>query len=345
MKKYLEVIVNVILWIKIIILLCYYVLTHLEMGAYYGQHGLWGIPWFPMLIIGSLIGPFINFYLFYLIFVPKLFVRQKYSLFIILALVSSFLTGYSFRLTWGGYNEHQMFGVLLSWTFMALFCGIIGGAMKGFFLWIEAVYEKRLYEKKHLQSRNALLLLQAQLNPHFLFNSLNNIDILIEESPKIASEYLKKLSDILRYVLYETKEEETDLSKEIDQIISFIDLQKIRTSNVNYVRFNLTGELKNQKIAPMIFIPFVENAFKHSKNKTIDHAIDIQFDIQGNSVKMICKNYFEPAKIEVVKNEGLGNDSVKQRLNLLYPKEHELIINQSEHWFTVALTIQLKDGN
>ncbi len=341
----MEVLVNLILWTKIIFLLSYYVLTHLEMGVYNGQHGPWGLPWFPMLIIGSLIGPFINFYLFYLIFIPKLFVMRKYSLFALLALISSFLTGYTFRLTWGGYNENHMFGVLLFWTVMALFCGILGGAMKGFFLWIEAVYDRRIYEKKHLQSRNALLLLQAQLNPHFLFNSLNNIDVLIEETPKIASEYLKKLSDILRYVLYETKEEETDLSKEIAQIGSYIDLQKIRSSNLNYVRLNLTGALKNQKIAPMIFIPFIENAFKHSKNKTIDHAIDIQFDIRGNSVKMICKNYYEPTQLEVVKNEGLGNETMKQRLNLLYPKKHELIINQSEHWFTVSLTIHLKDGN
>jgi two-component system, LytTR family, sensor kinase len=345
MKKSLEVIVNLILWINITFLLSYYVMTHLEMGFYYGQHGPWGISWFTMLIIGSLIGPFINFYLFYLIFIPKLFIRQKYFLFVVLALVSSFLTGYTFRLTWGGYNEHQMFGVLLFWTIMALFCGITGGAMKGFVLWIEAVYEKRLYEKKHLQSRNALLLLQARLNPHFLFNSLNNIDVLIEESPKIASEYLKKLSDLLRYVIYETKEEEIDLAKEIAQISSYIDLQKIRTSNLNYVSFKLSGELKDQKIAPMIFIPFVENAFKHSKNKSIDHAIDIQFDIQGNSITMICKNYYEPIQPVVENKEGLGTETIKQRLSLLYPKKHELVINQSEHWFTVSLAIHLKNGN
>lgn len=345
MKKSLEVIVNLILWIKITFLLYYYDVTHLDMSFYHGHTGIWGIPMFTILIVCSLIGPFINFYLFYLVYIPKLLVRQKYLLFVVLALISSFLTGYTFRLTWGGYNENQIFGVLFFWTIMALFCGILGGAMKGFFLWIEAVYERRLYEKKHLQSRNALLLLQAQLNPHFLFNSLNNIDILIEETPKIASEYLKKLSDILRYVLYETKEEETDLSKEIAQISSYIDLQKIRSSILNYVKFSLTGELKDQKIAPMIFIPFVENAFKHSKNKTIDHAIDIQFEMQGNSVKMICKNYYEPSHLEAVKNEGLGNETLKQRLNLLYPKKHELIINQSENWFTVSLTIHLKDGN
>ena len=110
------------------------------------------------------------------------------------------------------------------------------------------IAEKKGSRKSTWMSKNALLLLQAQINPHFLFNSLNNIDVLIEETPKIASEYLKKLSDILRYVLYETKEEKTDLAKEIAQIQSYIDLQKIRTSNPNYVNFNITGELKIRKL-------------------------------------------------------------------------------------------------
>jgi two-component system LytT family sensor kinase len=345
MKKSLEIIVNLILWIKITFLLYYYDVTHLDMSFYNGHVGIWGIPMFAILIFCSLIGPFINFYLFYLLFIPKLIVKRKYLLFVVLAIISSFLTGYTFRLTWGGYNENQMFVVYLFWTIMALFCGIIGGAMKGFFLWIEAVYERRLYEKKHLQSKNALLLLQARLNPHFLFNSLNNIDVLIEDTPKVASEYLKKLSDILRYVLYETKEEETELAKEITQISSYIDLQKIRSSNPNFVRFNLTGDIKTQKIAPMIFIPFVENAFKHLKNKLINHAIDIQFDIQESTVTMICKNYYEASQPEDENRKGLGNETIKQRLNLLYPKKHELVINQSEHWFSVTLTIHLNNGN
>jgi Putative regulator of cell autolysis len=234
---------------------------------------------------------------------------------------------------------------LVYFTILSLVWGIIGSAIKGIFLWVDSLAERRVLEKKHLESKNALLMLQAQINPHFLFNSLNNIDILIEETPKVASEYLKKLSDILRYVLYETKEQETDLSKEIVQIQSYIDLQKIRTDNPNYVNINIIGELGDQKIAPMIFIPFIENAFKHSKNKTIDNAIDIQFDISDKNVIMVCKNYFESNQIEIIKSEGLGNETIKQRLNLLYPKRHKLVIDKTDHWFNVTLSINLKDGN
>jgi len=234
---------------------------------------------------------------------------------------------------------------LALYTIIALIWGIFGSAIKGIFLLVDSIAEKRILEKKHLESKNALLMLQAQINPHFLFNSLNNIDILIKETPQIASEYLKKLSDILRYVLYETKEEETDLSKEIVQIQSYIDLQKIRTNNPKYINTKIIGELGDQKIAPMIFIPFIENAFKHSKNKTIDNAIDIQFEISEKSVMMVCKNYFESNEIEAIKKEGLGNEIIKQRLNLLYPKRHKLIIDKTDHWFKVTLSINFKDGN
>lgn len=149
------------------------------------------------------------------------------------------------------------------------------------------------------------------------------------------------MSDILRYVLYETQEVETELAREVSQIQSYIELQKIRTDNPNYASFNIKGELSNQKIAPMLFIPFIENAFKHSKNKAINNAINIEFEITGKMVKMICKNYFEPKQLEVIKNEGLGNETIKQRLNLLYPHNHELIIDNKEHWFTVKLSIKI----
>jgi two-component system, LytTR family, sensor kinase len=346
MKKYLEVIVNLIIWIKVTLILYFWNSIHGNTGDLWFSHiHFSGNSYLLLVAILSLIGPFLNFYLFYLIYIPQLFIRKKFVRLTIFAFISSFITGYSFRLTWGGYDENHMGSVIIFWAVMALFCGIFGGAMKGFFLWLDSVVEKRKLEKQHLQSKNALLLLQARLNPHFLFNSLNNIDILIEQSPDKASEYLKKLSDILRYVLYETKVEETGLAQEIAQIESYIDLQKIRTSNARYVNFNITGELKDQKIAPMIFIPFVENAFKHCKNKTIENAIDIQFDVQDNQVKMICNNYFEPSQKETIKNEGLGNETIQQRLNLIYPKNHELTIDKTRNRFLVTLSIQLRNGH
>jgi len=344
MKKSIEVILNLILWSIITYIFYYNAKTnaHIAVNAI-NNYGMFHIPYLDFVVFFTLLPPIINFYLFYLILIPKFLVRKKTVLFFTFALISSVLVGYLFRLTFGG--NGSFFGKLVFFTLMALFWGIIGSAIKGIFLWINSLAEKRILEKKHLMSKNALLLLQAQINPHFLFNSLNNIDILIEETPKIASEYLKKLSDILRYVLYETKEDETELAKEISQIKSYIELQRIRTENPRYVSFNIKGEIKEQRIAPMIFIPFIENAFKHCKNKTINNAIDIEFEIKSDRVKMVCKNYYEPNQLEIIKNEGLGNETIKQRLNLLYPKNHELIIDKTEHWFNLTLSIYIKDGN
>jgi two-component system LytT family sensor kinase len=343
MRKFVEVIINLIFWIIIIYLFYFYATTRLG-ESFDKNFGMYHIPHLVFLLFFSVIGPIINFYLFYLIFVPILLVRKRIFLFIILAIISSILVGYSFRMTWGTGTAPPIYSFSF-FSIMALLWGVSGGAIKGFFLWLDSIAERMTLRKKHLESKNALMLLKAQINPHFLFNSLNNIDILIEDNPQVASKYLKKLSDILRYVLYETKEDETGLAKEIDQIKSYIELQQIRTDNPRYVSLIIKGEIKEQRIAPMIFIPFVENAFKHCKNKTIDNAIDIEFDIRDNKVKMVCKNYFESDQLEVINNEGLGNETIRQRLNLLYPKNHELIIDKIEHWFKVTISIYLKDGN
>jgi len=342
MKKSLEVIINLLFWV-ITSYLVYHRVTHLGMNLE-NNYGMYHIPFLYFVLFFTLMPPIITFYLFYFIYVPKLLVRKKILLFFTIGILSCTLLGYSFRFAYGG-TATLLGGKFIVYALLALQWGIIGSAVKGTILWYQSVSERRIIEKKHLESKNALLLLQAQINPHFLFNSLNNIDILIEETPKIASEYLKKLSDILRYVLYETKEGETDLEKEIAQITSYIELQRLRTDNPKYVNFNVVGDLKGKKIAPMIFIPFIENAFKHSKNKTIEDAIDIVFEVGDNNMKMVCKNYFESNHLEVIKNEGLGNETIKQRLNLLYPKKHDLVIDKTEHYFKVILTINIKHDN
>ena len=342
MRKSLEISFNLFFWSVIIYLsFSWYegFMSPLHTGAYFFNVYVSGNWYYLYVALLNWTGPFINFYLFYLLFVPRFLIRKKVSLFIFLALLSSYIIGYSFRLTWNG--EVNEIRKIILFTIMALICGIIGGAIKGFFLWRNSIAERIGLEKRHLESKTALLLLKAQINPHFLFNSLNNIDILIQETPKIASEYLNKLSDILRYVLYETKEDETELVKEIDQIKNYIELQKIRTDNPHFVHFKVEGKLTNQKIAPMIFLPFVENAFKHSKNKTVDHAIDIEFEVSDNLVKMVCKNYYEVNQRDVIKNEGLGIETIKQRLLLLYPEHHQLMIDKSENWFKVTLSFNL----
>ena len=95
----------------------------------------------------------------------------------------------------------------------------------------------------------------------------------------------------------------------------------------------------------MIFLPFIENAFKYSKNKNIEDAINIHFTVSKDTVKMICKNFYESTHLDVLKNKGLGIETIKQRLNLLYPNNYKLIINRTEPWFNVTLDIKLESGN
>jgi len=156
---------------------------------------------------------------------------------------------------------------------------------------------------------------------------------------------LKKLSDILRYVLYETKEDETTLAREIEQISNYIELQKIRTSNTSYVDFEVVGTIGDQKIVPMIFLPFIENAFKFSKDKSKEHAIAIRFETDEKFVRMTCRNYYEAHYLDIIKNEGLGIETIRQRLKMLYPGKHDLQIQEAENWFNVSLKIALKDGH
>lgn len=297
----------------------------------------------------GLLGVILSFYLFYAWVVPDFIRKRRIGRLLLTVplglIVSSFAVAYGTIIdmlndwnSWAPLLPELMFKAAI----LALVMAILGVLLKATILWINSIAEKKALQKKQLESENALLLLKAQLNPHFLFNSLNNIDVLMEESVPKASDYLKKLSDILRYVLYETKEDVTTLSKELEQIENYIELQKIRTSNTEFVRYELDGNVGEQPIAPMLFLPFVENAFKFSKNKTIDQGVQIRFEVQADTVRMLCKNRFEQETVVVQKSEGLGIETIRKRLELLYNKQYLLSIDDSDGWFTVDLSIPLK---
>lgn len=346
MKKIVEVVLHLIFWFLILVMMPYTGYMAMMKNGYFQElsfYEFW-ISHEPINTNPPLVVLLVSFYILYFITsyglhqkkVFRAFVYLGWSILITIPMGMVLLGTYDYVVN---YVFDTYYFIIFSTT------GIFAAVVKGIILWLLDVSEKRALQKRKLESENALLLLKAQLNPHFLFNSLNNIDILIEESPKIASDYLKKLSDILRYVLYETKEDETTLKREIEQISNYIELQKIRTANASYVDFEILGAVGEQKIVPMIFLPFIENAFKFSKNKFMEHAIVIRFEVAKDAVTMVCKNYYEIHHLNIIKNEGLGIETIRQRLKLLYPGKHDLVIQDAENWFTVTLKITLQDGH
>lgn len=217
------------------------------------------------------------------------------------------------------------------------------GCFFRFFIdWFKKRDEKNMLEKQNIESKLALL--RIQINPHFLFNTLHNIDTLIPEDKVKASSALIKLSDIMRYMLHDNQRDKVYLEKEIEYIENYIALERLRLKNQGFVSFKIEGDYEHLEIAPMIFIPFIENAFKHCRDTDIENGINITFLILGNQINFTCENQYEQIKYEKDQTSGIGLDSVEERLNLLYPKKHKLDIRKSDNFFKVNLMIQLHDN-
>lgn len=239
-------------------------------------------------------------------------------------------------------DTSDLLSSIFVFTLITFTLGICGSVIRVFFKWFSDLKYRKELEKKNLQTELALL--KSQISPHFLFNTLNNIDVLITKDSEKASVYMKKLSDILRFMLYETSDESIPMSLELEYIEKYIELQKIRTSNDSFVNFSVNGKADDLNIAPMIFIPFIENAFKHSSNKKAIDAIKIGFDFSNDSIKFSCENFKNKSATLIQKQSGLGVNLIKQRLNLLYKDKHTLKVENSEDKYLVTLAIQLNDN-
>lgn len=308
---------------------------------------------FKNIFFFALMPSIISFYLYYFILFPSYLQQKKILLFIFYALLFSVgiaITGYIIHRDYiisGFVNDMDKKGnstplkVILFMTFISLISGTVGLVIKGFITWFDELKLKEELKQKNHETEMALI--KAQLDPHFLFNTLNNIDVLILKNKTEASGYLNKLSDILRFMLYETKTNKILFSKEIEYIEKYIELQKIRTSNLNYVSFQVIGEPGTNIIAPMIFIPFIENAFKHTNNKKLENAITIRINIKDKMIQFICENKFDSNQTLKQENNGLGNELIQKRLKLLYPEKHTLEIITRHDFYSVSLSIDLTE--
>lgn len=292
----------------------------------------------------AIIPPVTSFYLHYHYLFPNYLQKRKLVLSVIVSMAISMLAlSAGFAMMFLASEEvagciRTGYPYAIGFTFLlATIFGVIALVLKGFLTWYEELKMKEeLIEKTH---RMEMALVKSQLDPHFLFNTINNIDILITRDAEEASRYLNKLSDIMRFMLYETKAEEIPLTKELEYIEKYIQLQKIRTSNGDYVNYEVSGQADAKKVAPMVFIPFIENAFKHSGNKKNSNAVDIGVQIEEDAITFSCRNRFEPKSKRLNGANGLGNELIKRRLRLLYPNRHDLEVERQQGNYSVKLKI------
>ena len=211
--------------------------------------------------------------------------------------------------------------------------------------WIESQRRQDALEKEKLETE--LKFLKSQFNPHFLFNTINSIFVLIHKNPDMASESLAKFSNLLRYQLYECNEHQIPLQHEISYLENFLELEKLRQESHLEVSCKVEGETgASLTIAPFILMPFLENAFKHvSQSKKTRNWISLSLKIEREQLFFTIRNSVKPANHqsnEVVDYGGIGLKNVQRRLALLYPGKHELHIDRNEHQFDIQLTLQLK---
>jgi len=185
-----------------------------------------------------------------------------------------------------------------------------------------------------------LQLLKAQVHPHFLFNTLNNIySFSLDRSPK-TPELILKLSSLLSYMLYDCKAEEVRLEKEVEIMKDYIDLEKERYGNTIEISWTVEGDIRDVFISPLLMLPFLENAFKHGASEQIEKPwMGVDISVENNILKFKIAN----SKNEYIShsNNGIGINNVKKRLEFLYPGKHELKINDEGDFFAVSLMVKL----
>lgn len=282
--------------------------------------GIWDNPFTIPLLILFWLG------ITYLV-LPEFFKKYRIAIFSVYGLVIVY-NFYLFNTTLGQADYHRLYLI----NFMIIPIPIFAT------LW---AYEQWRWLKT-LQADKAkteLALLKSQINPHFFFNTLNNLYGLVVEKSEKAPEVVLKLSDMMRYTIYEGKEDSVLLSDEISYLESYIELHKIRYQKQVEILF--THEVQDGlKVAPLLFINLLENAFKHGIEKMCANAfIHLRMQSKGKQLFFRIENNFDGLASN--NNNGIGLENLKKRLDYLYPNQYELIVEEKESIFKVQLNLEL----
>lgn len=208
--------------------------------------------------------------------------------------------------------------------------------------WQTSLRARKELEKEKIESE--LSFLKAQINPHFFFNTLNNIYALTQTDNEKAGAAVHKLSRMMRYVLYDTLQKNVMLSQEIEFLRDYIELMKLRLTEKVRLDINIASTVSEVPIAPMLFLPFVENAFKHGTSATEPSVIGVTVTQQSGEVRLSVKNtLFKAKKTSLEESNGIGLTNTRRRLDILYPGKYELDVeeNVKEKYFFVDLKLKV----
>jgi sensor histidine kinase YesM len=280
------------------------------------------------------------------LFVPKLLFRDRYLgyllwLIILFLFVQAIATsGMHLVLTHfkPRIEPPEDYSSRFFFTFMFFILMGASAAVKLFQRWVAD--SQRINELETNTVYTELENLKKQINPHFLFNTLNNVNMLTQKDPEKASQIIMKLSDLLRYQLYDSARNLVLLNSEIHFLEDFLNLEKIRRDHFEF-SINHQGTISGLEVPPLLFITFIENAVKYSIDAESPSFVDLFFSVSDEQLTFHCMNSKPRIKVESNKHGGLGLANVKRRLELLYPGRHSLSGQDNHNRYNVELTINL----
>jgi len=282
--------------------------------------------------------------------IPRYLRRQRYLLYTLLTiglLVSAtyfnlFTFEYLADLLFPGYYfiAYYEFGDIVQFVFAYMLLSALFKLSKG---WFQLnVQEKRLARLEREKSDAELRALKSQLDPHFLFNSLNNLYSLALDQDERTPEILLKLSESIRYMLYECSEHYVALDRELEYVRHYLELQQIRHDPLADLRWAIRGSPTGKKIAPLLFLPLIENAFKHGlKGNRQAGFIHLTLTIEEAAASLRIANSVGSADPCLPRSGGIGLANLRRRLGLLYPEKHQLHTERQEDQFIATLKLQL----
>jgi two-component system, LytTR family, sensor kinase len=333
-NKYLVLIVHSVTWLCLFLypFLFHYLSFH-DSGA------VLRIALFLFLLIGF-------FYLNTGLLIPKVLGRKKVLLYlgIILFAITIISSGAGYIQVLLNKDPLRREEIYARGVNTGIFAGtltwIISSGIKLTGEWFRNQQQMRIIENEKLNAE--LNFLKSQVNPHFLFNALNNIYALQNKNSSDTGPAILKLSQLARYMLYETSSEFVALDKEISYLKNYIELQKLGLSEQLIVKFSVDGDPSIKKIKPMLLIPLVENVFKHGLSYVSRSDLSISLRVNSDSIELQTRNEISVKRIEAEKANGIGLINLRKRLELLYPGKHELTIKKEGTTFFTSLKLNLK---